>query len=86
MEKRLEEAESVRGADGSRAAGLLREAQAVGLIGAGDLSQEANAMIEALRAVQFKPADERHADLGDQIRGLRQERGRLQQQYDRLPA
>jgi hypothetical protein len=84
LEKRLEEAESVRGADSSRAAGLLREAQAVGLIGAGDLPQEANAMIEALRAVQFKPADERHADLGDQIRGLRQERGRLQQQYDRL--
>src|SRR6185437_8189175 len=44
----------------------------------------ANAMIEMLRAVQFKPADQRQAQLGDQIRGLRQERGRLQQQYDRL--
>src|SRR6185437_9096413 len=84
LEKRLEEAEAVRGADTSRAAGLLGEAQAVGLINAGDLPKVANAMIEMLRAVQFKPADQRQAQLGDHIRGLRQERGRLQQQYDRL--
>lgn len=84
LENRLQEAEAVRGADASRAAGLLGEAQAVGLIKSGDLPQAANAMIEMLRSVQFKPADQRQAQLGDQIRGLRQERGRLQQQYDRL--
>ncbi len=84
LEKRLEEAEAVRGADASRAVGLLREAQAVGLIGAGDLPQDANAMLDALRSVQFTPADQRQARLGDQLRVLRQERWRLQQDYDRI--
>ncbi len=82
IEKRLEEAEAVRGAEASRASGLLREAQAVGLVGAGDLPEDVAAMVEALGSVRFTPADRQQAHVGDQIRGLRQERARLQREYD----
>jgi hypothetical protein len=84
LERRLQEAEAVRGADASRAAGLLREAQAVALLPAGDLPAEVNGMIEMLRSVQFTPSGHQQAQLGDQIRRLRQERARLQQEYDRV--
>jgi hypothetical protein len=84
LERRLGEAEAVRGTDASRAAGLLREAQAVGLLEAGDLPPEVNGMVEMLRSVRFTPADQRQVNLGDQIRGLRQERARLQGEYDRI--
>jgi hypothetical protein len=57
-ERRLEEAEAVRGANVSRAAGLLREAQAVGLLGAGDLPSDVNGMAEVLRSIRFAAADQ----------------------------
>jgi hypothetical protein len=84
LERRLEEAEAVRGADASRAAGLMREAQAVGLIEEGDLPQEANEMLDALREVRFTTSDQQHADRGGRIRELRQQRAGLQQDYDRV--
>ncbi len=40
-------------------------------------------MVERLRLVRFTPADQRQADIGDQIRVLRLERVTLQQGYDR---
>ena len=81
--KRLEEAEAIQGADAGRAAGLLREAQAVGLVEASDSPVGGRAIVERLRLVRFTPADQRQAGLGDQIHLLRQERARLQQEYDR---
>ncbi len=84
LERRLREAEEMRGADASRAAGLLREAQAVGLLAADDLPPDVNGMVEMLRSARFTPADQLQTGLGDQIRAPRQERSRLQREYDRL--
>jgi Protein of unknown function (DUF3732) len=84
LERRLQEAEALRGADASRAAGLLREAQAVGLLPADDLPTEVNDIIEMLQTVRFTMSGQQETQLGDQIRGLRQERVRLQQEYDRV--
>ncbi len=84
LERRLEEAEAVRGTDASRATGLLREAQAVSLLPTGDVPTEVNGMVETLRSVQFTPSGPHQGQLGDRIRELRQQRTRLQQEYDRV--
>ncbi len=83
LERRLEEATAVSGADASRASGLLCEAQAVGLLPAGDLPSEAAAMLAALRGIRFTPMEQQDR-LSEQITALRQERSRLQREYERL--
>lgn len=84
LERRLEEATAVSGADASRASGLLREAQAVGLLPSGDLPGEASAMLAALRGVRFTPMEQQQDRLSEQITALRQERTRLHLDYERV--
>lgn len=84
LERRLAEAEQVSGNDATQAAGLLREAQGVGLHLPGDLPPDAPAMIEALRAVRFTSAAQQQEQTNEVARRLRVERDQLHQQHTRV--
>jgi hypothetical protein len=83
LERRLAEAEAVSGDEATQAAGLLREAQAVGLHPAGDLPADAPAILEALRAVRFTSAAQQQEQTHDEVRRLRQERDQLHKEHTR---
>ncbi len=76
LERRLKEAEAIVGAEAGRAAPLIREGQAVGLIPPGDKSTAPADLLILLRAVRFTPAGEKAGLLTGDIRRLRSERGR----------
>lgn len=84
LERRLAEAEAVGGNEATQAAGLLREAQGVGLHPPGDLPADAPAMVQALRAVRFTSAASQQAQATDEGRRLRAERDRLYQEHSRV--
>lgn len=84
LERRLTEAAAVSGDEATQAAGLLREAQGVGLYPAGGLPADATGMLAALRAVHFTPAAQLRDLAGDEARLLRQERDRLHREYARV--
>lgn len=84
LERRLRDAEAVRGDGMSRAAGLLLEAQAVGLLPAGEPPPDFAGMLELLRTVQFTPASEQAASVGEAIHRLREERTRLRADHQRV--
>lgn len=84
LERRIAEAEAVGGDEATQAAGLLREAQGVGLHPPGDLPADAPTMVEALRAVRFTSAASQQAQATDEGRRLRAERDRLYQEHTRV--
>lgn len=84
LERRLSEAEQVSGDEATQAAGLLREAQGVGLYPSGDLPPNAPAMVEALQAVRFASAAQQQDQSNDEARLLRRERDRLHQLHTQV--
>lgn len=84
LERRLAEAEAVGGNEATQAAGLLREAQGVGLHPPGDLPADAPAMVVALRAIRFTSAAKQQEQTNDEARRLRAEREQLHQEHTRV--
>jgi hypothetical protein len=84
LQRRLAEAEAVGGNEATQAAGLLREAQGVGLHTPCDLPADATAMVEALRAIRFTSAARQQEQTNHEARRLRAERDQLHQEYTRV--
>lgn len=84
LERRLRDAEALGGAEAGRAAPLVREAQAIGLIPQGDVPADPSALLSLLRSVTFAPAAGAVNLLAEDIRRLRSERYDMQRQHERL--
>lgn len=84
LEKRLKEAEAIVGAESGKAAALVNEAQAIGLLLARDIPEAPAQLIALLKTVQFSPASEEVGLLAGELRRLRSERSELRRGYDRL--
>ncbi|MFO0814086.1 MAG: DUF3732 domain-containing protein [Gemmatales bacterium] len=84
FEKRLKEAEAIGGAESGKAAALVKEAQGIGLLPAGDIPEAPAQLIALLKTVQFVPAGQEAGALAGELRRLRSERGELQRAYERL--
>jgi hypothetical protein len=82
--RRLRDAEAIAGAEAGRAAPLVREGQAVGLIPPGDVPTAPADLLALLREVRFTPSGETAGSLAADIRRLRSERADLQREHDRL--